>query len=34
MAWPKIPFEVEVYHPNPARAATIAESGQVQPVAG
>ena len=34
MAWPKKPFEVEVYNPSPQKAATIAASGQVQPIAG
>jgi hypothetical protein len=29
IAWPKVNYEVEVYHPNPAKAAAVAESGQV-----
>jgi hypothetical protein len=32
MAWPKVDYEVEVFDPNPQKAAAIAESGQVGPV--
>jgi hypothetical protein len=32
IAWPKVPYEVEVYDPSATKAATIAESGQVKPV--
>ena len=34
IAWPGVDYQVEVYDPKPAIAATIAESGQVQPVRG
>jgi hypothetical protein len=29
IAWPHIPYEVEIYYPNASKAAKIAESGQV-----
>jgi hypothetical protein len=32
IAWPKVPYEVEVYSPNASKAAKIAESGQVTTV--
>lgn len=32
IAWKHVPYEVEIYDPNPRRAANIAESGQVTPV--
>lgn len=32
IAWPHVDFEVEVYDPHPAKAAAVAESGQVLPV--
>ena len=32
MAWPKVPYEVEVYDPNPVNAAKVAQSGHVSPV--
>lgn len=34
IAWPKVPFQVEVYDPVPGRAATIAESGKVKRIIG
>jgi hypothetical protein len=34
MAWPQVPYEVEVYDHNPQKAASVAESGDVGPVAG
>lgn len=30
IAWPNVPFQVEVFDPLPGRAATIAESGKVK----
>ena len=32
IAWKRIPYEVEVYNKNPQKAATIALSGDVQPI--
>ena len=32
VTWPHVPYEVEVYYPNPSKSATIAESGNVAPV--
>ena len=32
MAWPGVDYQVEVYNPKPVISATIAESGQVEPV--
>jgi hypothetical protein len=32
VAWPSVPFEVEVYDKNPANAASIAQSGQLTTV--
>lgn len=32
MAWPKVPYEVEVYDPNPVDAAKVAQSGNVSAV--
>jgi hypothetical protein len=32
IAWPGVPYEVEVYDPRPANAATVAQSGQVSSV--
>jgi hypothetical protein len=29
IAWPNVNYEVEVYHPNAAKAASVAESGEV-----
>jgi hypothetical protein len=32
MAWPNVPYEVEIYDPHPAVAAAIARSSRVRPV--
>jgi len=32
IAWPKVPYEIEVYDPHPSKAITVAESGQVKTV--
>jgi hypothetical protein len=32
VTWPHVPYEVEVYNPNPRKSARIAESGEVSPV--
>jgi hypothetical protein len=32
IAWPHVDFEVEVYDPHPAKAAAVAQSGQVKTV--
>lgn len=32
VAWPNVPYEVEVYDPRPAKAQTVAENGQLTAV--
>ncbi len=32
IAFPRVPYEIEVYDPSPARAMAMAESGNVRPV--
>lgn len=32
LAFPRVPYEIEVYDPRPGRAAAVAESGRIRPV--